>query len=38
MATGNKVPERLINFRVYNDGNVLLRRRDCGPVVHRSDE
>lgn len=24
MATGNKVPERLINFRVYNDGNVLL--------------
>ena len=24
MATGNKVPERLINFRVYNDGNDLL--------------
>lgn len=24
MATGNKVPERLVNFRVYNEGNDLL--------------
>ena len=24
MATGNKVPERLINFRVYGEGNDLL--------------